>query len=148
MTESAAERDAVAAFEGVFKEGDKIVLDHYLNYYARTSVRLCRVPRVAYALIDFEYGRLLACKGEKAHAREHLELVMSGAFRRHLLSCLYAECPAGKSLEGPGVHRKGKYSMEVRHILFSLQLTDLPPKNALHVRTHAALEALDRTDRL
>ena len=39
MTESAAERDAVAAFEGVFKEGDKIVLDHYLNYYARTSAQ-------------------------------------------------------------------------------------------------------------
>ncbi|EPS94824.1 hypothetical protein FOMPIDRAFT_1152789 [Fomitopsis schrenkii] len=98
MDQSAAERDAVAAFEAIFKDGDKIVLDHYLNYYAH-----------------FEYGRLLACKGEKAQAREHLELVMSG-----------------KPLEGPGVHRKGKFSME----------------NGLHVRTHAALEALDQTDRL
>lgn len=36
-------------------------------------------------LKDFEYGRLLACKGEKAQAREHLELVMSGM---SLLLCL------------------------------------------------------------
>ncbi|KAH9914287.1 uncharacterized protein B0H18DRAFT_1145542 [Fomitopsis serialis] len=98
MSQADAERDSVLAFEEIFKDGDKITLDHYLNYYAH-----------------FEYGRLMACKGDKTSAREHLELVMSG-----------------KSLEGPGVHRKGKYSME----------------NALHVRTHAALEALDRKDRL
>ncbi|KAH9837579.1 uncharacterized protein C8Q71DRAFT_753294 [Rhodofomes roseus] len=98
MSQADAERDAVLAFEAVFADGDKIALDHYLNYFAH-----------------FEYGRLLACKRDKAGAREHLELVMSG-----------------KSLEGPGVHRKGKYSME----------------NGLHVRTHAALEALDRKDRL
>ncbi|KAH9942857.1 hypothetical protein B0H21DRAFT_749760 [Amylocystis lapponica] len=53
--------------------------------------------------------------GHKAGARQHLELVMSG-----------------KPLEGPGVSRKGKYSME----------------NALHVRVHAALEALDHKSRL
>ncbi|KZT66217.1 hypothetical protein DAEQUDRAFT_675510 [Daedalea quercina L-15889] len=98
MSQADAEREATRAFEIVLKDGPNITLDHYLNYYAH-----------------FEYGRLLACKGDKASAREHLELVMSG-----------------KSLEASHVHRKGKYSME----------------NALQVRTHAALEALDRKDRL
>ena len=78
MTEGAAEREAVAAFEAVFKEGDKIVLDHYLNYYARTFTPVDWPYPIADTRVDFEYGRLLACKGEKAHAREHLELVMSG----------------------------------------------------------------------
>ena len=87
MTEGAAERDAVAAFEAVFKDGDKIVLDHYLNYYARTSALAEQSPMIDHAAVDFEYGRLLACKGEKAHAREHLELVMSGEAPRPPSSC-------------------------------------------------------------
>ncbi|CCM00537.1 uncharacterized protein FIBRA_02571 [Fibroporia radiculosa] len=94
-----AERDALLAFEAVFTNGTKVTLDHHLIYYAH-----------------YEYGRLLACKGDKEGARKHLELVMSG-----------------KPLEGPGGnHRKGKYSLE----------------NALHVRTNAALEALDHKARL
>lgn len=40
MDQSAAERDAVAAFEAIFKDGDKIVLDHYLNYYARAFISI------------------------------------------------------------------------------------------------------------
>ncbi|KZT05152.1 uncharacterized protein LAESUDRAFT_781726 [Laetiporus sulphureus 93-53] len=98
ISETEAERGAMLAFEAVIADGSKIVLDHYLIYHAH-----------------YEYGRLLACKGDKEGARRHLELVMSG-----------------KPLEGPGVTRKGKYSME----------------NALHVRTHAALEALDHKTRL
>ncbi|KAF9808167.1 hypothetical protein IEO21_07953 [Rhodonia placenta] len=93
IAQADAERDALSSFEAVFTDGGRITLDHHLIYYAH-----------------YEYGRLLACKGDKQGAREHLELVMSG-----------------KPLEGPGGNRKGKYSLE----------------NALHVRTHAALEALD-----
>jgi len=98
ISQGDAERDAIAAFKSVFQDGSKITLDHHLIYHAH-----------------YEYGRLLACKGDKVGAKQHLELVMSG-----------------KPLEGPGGNRKGKYSME----------------NALHVRTHAALEALDQKTRL
>lgn len=40
MDQNTAARDAVAAFEAIFKDGDKIVLDHYLNYYARTLISI------------------------------------------------------------------------------------------------------------
>ncbi|KAI1787088.1 hypothetical protein LXA43DRAFT_1184699 [Ganoderma leucocontextum] len=91
-------RDAREAFEAVFRDGPKVVYDHYLVYYAH-----------------FEYARLLACMGDKDGARTHLEMVLSG-----------------KPLEvAPGA-RKGKFSME----------------NQLHVRAHAALEALERNERL
>ncbi|EMD32712.1 hypothetical protein CERSUDRAFT_161188 [Gelatoporia subvermispora B] len=98
MSQADAEKGALAAFETVFADSPKVTLDHHLIYYSH-----------------YEYGRLLACKGDKAGARQHLDLVMSG-----------------KPLEGPGVTRKGKYSLE----------------NALHVKTHAALEALDKGGRL
>ena len=58
--------------------------------------------------VDFEYGRLLACRGDKEGARVQLDLVMSG-----------------KPLEVNAAGRKGKYSLEVRRCgsLF-LVLTD------------------------
>ncbi|KAI0742250.1 hypothetical protein C8Q80DRAFT_1186927 [Daedaleopsis nitida] len=95
---AAAERGAREAFGAVFRDGPKIVYDHYLVYFAH-----------------FEYARLLACQGDKDGARTHLELVLSG-----------------KPLEVAPAARKGKFSME----------------NALHVRSHSALEALDRGRRL
>lgn len=96
-SEDASSR-ATAAFESVFANGPKIELDHHIVYYAH-----------------FEYGRLLACQGDKEGAHKQLNLVYSG-----------------KPLEVNAAGRKGKYSME----------------SALHVRTHAAIEALDRGRRL
>ncbi|TBU24568.1 hypothetical protein BD311DRAFT_766324 [Dichomitus squalens] len=93
-----AEKDAKEAFEQIFRDGPKIVYDHYLVYHAH-----------------FEYARLLACQGDKEGARVHLEMVLSG-----------------KPLEVAPGSRKGKFSME----------------NQLHVRAHAAMEAIDRGKRL
>ena len=31
-----------------------------------------------YGVVDYELGRLLACRGDKEAARRHLDLVMSG----------------------------------------------------------------------
>ncbi|KAN0103880.1 Protein of unknown function (DUF3808) domain containing protein [Russula decolorans] len=56
----AAER-ASAAFQSVFENGTKIELDHYVVYFAH-----------------FEYGRLLACMGDKEGARVQLDLLLSG----------------------------------------------------------------------
>ncbi|THH15435.1 hypothetical protein EW146_g5037 [Bondarzewia mesenterica] len=93
-----AASQAMAALESVFASGPKIELDHHLVYHAH-----------------FEYGRLLACKGDREGARKQLDLVFSG-----------------KPLEVNWASRKGKYSLE----------------SALHMRTHAALEALERGRRL
>ena len=46
-------------------------------------------------MTDFEYGRLLACKGDRDRAHFHLELVISG-----------------KPLEVNAANRKGKYSID------------------------------------
>lgn len=73
----AAER-ACAAFQSVFENGTKIELDHYVVYFAH-----------------FEYGRLLACMGDKEGARVQLDLLLSG-----------------KPLEVNAAGRKGKYSLE------------------------------------
>ncbi|TRM59257.1 hypothetical protein BD626DRAFT_409302 [Schizophyllum amplum] len=83
---------AVAAFLQIFEFGPKIELDHHIVYHAH-----------------YEYGRLLACQGDKTGAQAQFDLVQSG-----------------KPLEVNAVGRKGKYSME----------------NALMMRTHAAVEAL------
>ncbi|GJE96162.1 hypothetical protein PsYK624_123550 [Phanerochaete sordida] len=93
-----AEARALAAFQAVLNDAPQIEYDHYLLYYTH-----------------YELGRLLACKGDVAGARKHLDLVMSG-----------------KALEQAPATRKGKYSME----------------NAVHIRTHAALEALGQNRRL
>ncbi|TDL14779.1 hypothetical protein BD410DRAFT_796945 [Rickenella mellea] len=69
---------ALAAFEDVLTNSDKIALDHYLIYHTH-----------------YEIGRLHACLGNQAKAREHLELVLSG-----------------KPLEADPSARKGKYSMQ------------------------------------
>ena len=58
-------------------------------------------------MTDFEYGRLLACKGDRDRAHFHLELVISG-----------------KPLEVNAANRKGKYSMEVSLLILS---PHLPP---------------------
>lgn len=93
-----AAKRACAAFEAVFANGHRIELDHYIVYNAH-----------------FEYGRLLACMGDKDGARTQLDLVLSG-----------------KHLEVNAAGRKGKYSLE----------------SELHMRTNAALEALDGDKRV
>ncbi|KZW03062.1 hypothetical protein EXIGLDRAFT_728589 [Exidia glandulosa HHB12029] len=78
-TETGREADeAQKAFERVLELGAKVEYDHWLLYYSH-----------------YELGRLLACRGDKAGARQHLELVASG-----------------KHLESSASARKGKYSME------------------------------------
>lgn len=72
---------SAAAFQAVIADAANIQYDHYLLYYTRGSHVLhhLRVTLSDRALaIDFELGRLLACKGDKEGARKHLELVMSG----------------------------------------------------------------------
>ncbi|TFY76485.1 hypothetical protein EWM64_g7527 [Hericium alpestre] len=98
VSQADAKARATAAFEAVFANGTKIELDHHVVYYAH-----------------FEYGRLLACTGDREGARRHLDLVFSG-----------------KPLEVNASGRKGKYSLE----------------SALHMRTHAALEALEQNKHL
>ncbi|TFK32751.1 hypothetical protein BDQ12DRAFT_692043, partial [Crucibulum laeve] len=83
---------AEEAFRAVFEHGPRIELDHHLVYHAH-----------------YELGRLLACQGDEAGARNEFELVLSS-----------------KHLEVNATGKKGKYSME----------------NALHMRTHAANDAL------
>lgn len=79
----AAER-ASAAFQSVFENGTKIELDHYVVYFARTCSQLYFFLHVLGLslwrawVVDFEYGRLLACRGDKEGARVQLDLVMSG----------------------------------------------------------------------
>jgi hypothetical protein len=80
MSQEDASVRALAAFKDVFTNGTKIELDHYLVYCARTSLRvLLLIPdNIIDVYIDFEYGRLLASKGDKEGARSQLELVFSG----------------------------------------------------------------------
>lgn len=78
ITQADAQARSVAAFQEVFKHGTKIELDHFLVYHTH-----------------FEYGRLLACTGDKEGARGRFEIVLSG-----------------KPLEVTSSARKGKYSME------------------------------------
>jgi tetratricopeptide (TPR) repeat protein len=60
-TKERAGREAREAFEGVFKHGTKIELDHHLVYYAH-----------------YELGRLLVCLGDIDAGRRHFEMVLSG----------------------------------------------------------------------
>jgi len=78
ISQTDAQVRSIAAFQEVFKHGTKIELDHFLVYFTH-----------------FEYGRLLACTGDKERARSHFEIVLSG-----------------KPLEVTSSARKGKYSME------------------------------------
>jgi hypothetical protein len=78
--------------------------------------------------VDYEYGKLLACQGDKVGALKHFEYVTTG-----------------KAPESNPAGWKGKYSMEVRSPAHSsnLDTTDLPlPQNALGLKAHAATEAL------
>jgi hypothetical protein len=77
----AAER-ASAAFKSVFENGTRIELDHYVVYFSRKCSRfrsfLYLMRTISAALVDYEYGRLLACTGDKEGARVQLDLVLSG----------------------------------------------------------------------
>lgn len=80
-----AAKRACAAFEAVFAHGHQVELDHYIVYHARKQSvyperngPLRTYPLCLAYLIDFEYGRLLACMGDKDGARTQLDLVLSG----------------------------------------------------------------------
>ena len=79
----ATEARAQASFEAVLENAHRIQYDHFLIYYTRTympAVEKCRWLSLTSdpVILDYELGRLLACKGDKAGAKEHLDLVMSG----------------------------------------------------------------------
>ncbi|KAG6862884.1 hypothetical protein C0993_001075, partial [Termitomyces sp. T159_Od127] len=94
-----AEQGAEEAFKAVFEYGPKIELDHYIVYHARAFGLFCvSVSLDGLSLLDYEYGRLLACRGDVVGAKREFELVLSG-----------------KWLEVGPSGRKGKYSMEVRN---------------------------------
>ncbi|KAI9507300.1 hypothetical protein F5148DRAFT_1206084 [Russula earlei] len=78
ISQADAAQRACAALQAVFDNGPKIQLDHHIVYFAH-----------------FEYGRLLACMGDKEGARAQLDLLLSG-----------------KPLEVNAAGRKGKYSLE------------------------------------
>ena len=73
----------------------------------------------------------MRCQGKTEEAREQFELVLSG-----------------KTLEVGPSGRKGKYSMEVGPLLCSSHFSRLwihdSYQNALHIRSHAALEDLNK----
>lgn len=73
----AAER-ASAAFQSVFENGTKIELDHHVVYFARKFSCQLFFMSCDRLLVDFEYGRLLACMGNKEDARIQLDLLLSG----------------------------------------------------------------------
>jgi len=126
--EEAATKSA-AAFKFVFENGPKIELDHHIVYYARELFSLF-VKGVLNWNTDYEYGRLLRCQGKTDEAREQFELVLSG-----------------KTLEVGPSGRKGKYSMEVGPCSLSSSSAGCSrrmPQNALHIRSHAALEDLNK----
>lgn len=83
IPQAEAAQRACAAFQTVFENGPKIELDHYVVYFAREPtilISLLRLTELFFDLlfVDFEYGRLLACMGDKEDARAQLDLVMSG----------------------------------------------------------------------
>lgn len=95
---------AKKAFEEVFKYGPKIELDHHLVYHARTLLNLFNLLSsglVTSEFADYELGRLLVLLGDVESGKHHFELVLSGK-------------PLEVSLTG----KKGKYSLEVRLLLF------------------------------
>ncbi|PIL26355.1 hypothetical protein GSI_12111 [Ganoderma sinense ZZ0214-1] len=108
-----SEKGAKEAFEAVFRDGPRVVYDHYLVYYAH-----------------FEYARLLACMGDKDGARTHLD--MASLWRSLPVRERREDTDERDSLLTGGVIGQGKFSME----------------SQVHVRAHAALEALDRNGRL
>ncbi|KAJ3777913.1 hypothetical protein FB446DRAFT_841253 [Lentinula raphanica] len=114
ISQDQAAKEAKAAFHAVFEHGPRIEFDHQLVYQSH-----------------YELGRLLACQDDTAGATKHFDLVLSGMRSSAFgllngVGLLMNFIHEGKHLEVGPSGRKGKYSLE----------------NALHMRTHAALEAL------
>jgi hypothetical protein len=113
------------------------------------------------AFVDFEYGRLLACMGDKEGARVQLDLLLSGkplevnaAGRK--VRAVYSSRPrqryADHLMDTPctgQVQSRGMSSYQIPP-LSALVLTVLFffLKNELHLRTNAALEALQLDKRV
>lgn len=97
ISKAEAEKQAEDAFRLVFEHGPKIELDHQIVYNARTcSLLSFHLHPLKEVYVDYELGRLLACRGKTDEARHQFELVLSG-----------------KYLEVGPSGRKGKYSLEV-----------------------------------
>lgn len=75
-----AEARAFAALQTVLDNANHIELDHYLVYCARTCwFYPVVVTSWAYLfVVDYEIGRLHACKGNTDEAQKHYDLVLSG----------------------------------------------------------------------
>ena len=88
---------------------------------------MCFRPKDQSRRADFEYGRLLACQGDKDGALKHFEYVT-----------------AGKAPESNPAGWRGKYNLEVGSSthLYSTVLTFSSVQSALNLKTHAAVEAL------
>ena len=69
---------AAAAFQQVFEYGPKIELDHHIVYHAREYGITCSGLMIAHSALDYEYGRLLACQGDKTAAQAQFDLALSG----------------------------------------------------------------------
>lgn len=117
---------AKTAFESVFTNGSKIELDHHLVYHALKFHYHTFMFALLIPTSDYELGRLMSREGDDEAAKTQFDLVLSG-----------------KPLEVNASGRKGKYSMEA--CLSSLG--SMCPylrilQQALHMRTHAAIDAL------
>jgi hypothetical protein len=80
--EEAAHRSG-AAFRAVFENGPNIELEHHIVYHSRKDdpclhVSPHRHVTTFFIIKDYEYGRLLACMGDKEGARAQFDLVLSG----------------------------------------------------------------------
>ena len=53
----------------------RIQVDHHLVFHTRTSSSICVFARRTNQDTGFEYGRLLACQGDKDGALKHFEYV-------------------------------------------------------------------------
>ncbi|KAJ7200809.1 hypothetical protein GGX14DRAFT_371842, partial [Mycena pura] len=108
-----AAEGAKVAFLAVFENGPKIELDHHLVYHARAYAFF--LFRSAYmrrlAILDYEYGRLMACVGDEAEARKQFDLVLSGLCRfPWVIMCIRPDFPSGKYLEvGPSGRKVGRF---------------------------------------
>lgn len=130
-----AAEQAKDCFETVLGHGLKIEIDHYLVYTTRASLY---PPYLLYVTnhhlrchLDYELARLYARMGDSAEAKRHLELVISGKPLETNVQSRKGMWPMSCSSSGPArllTVRIGKYSLE----------------NAITVRAHAALDALEQ----
>jgi len=85
MSKEEAAKVSEEALNAVLEHGPMIELDHFLVYNARKYAffLIALAWYIPYSL-DYELGRLLACRGDTETAKKHFGLILSGvpsAFR-------------------------------------------------------------------